>query len=208
MKLSAILLQAMLLVITTALLLFLGSWLSGKYAFFLLLNGNGGPIADWLFKGWTYLGDGIMWVIAFLLTFRYFKSRWKLTLLSLIISTLLAQGGKHIIFPDEMRPAAGQIALSQIHTVTGVELHISNSFPSGHTAAAFTLFLLACILLPNRYTLLIGYCLSLGVGYSRIYLAQHFPTDVAAGMLIGVATLLSARYLEFLLDEKEKNSAI
>lgn len=204
MKLSAILQQAIILVITSAVLLLFGSWVTGKYAFFLLLNGNGGRIADWIFRIWTNLGDGVMWVLAFLFTFRFYKNRWKLTLFSLIISTLLAQGGKHILFPDAMRPAAGQIELSQIHTVTGVELHVSNSFPSGHTAAAFTLYLLACLFLPYRITLITGYLLALGVGYSRIYLAQHFPTDVAAGMIIGVGTILSARYLEYLLEEKKQ----
>ena len=204
MKLSAILLQAIYLVIATAALLFIGSWLTGKYAFFLLLNGDGGRVTDWLFWGWTYLGDGIMWVVALLVTFRYFKNRWKLTLFCLLISTLFSQTGKQLLFPDALRPAAGQIEMSQIHTVTGVELHTSNSFPSGHTTAAFTLYLLACVFFPGRTTLLLGFCLALGVGYSRIYLAQHFPTDVAAGMLIGVVTILCSLALENVLSAKKE----
>ena len=204
MKLSAILLQAIYLVIATAALLFIGSWLTGKYAFFLLLNGDGGRVTDWLFWGWTYLGDGIMWVVALLVTFRYFKNRWKLTLFCLLISTLFSQTGKQLLFPDALRPAAGQIEMSQIHTVTGVALHTSNSFPSGHTAEAFTLYLLACVFFPSRATLLLGFCLALGVGYSRIYLAQHFPTDVAAGMLIGVVTILCSLALENVLSAKKE----
>ena len=204
MKLSAILLQAIYLVIATAALLFIGSWLTGKYAFFLLLNGDGGRVTDWLFWGWTYLGDGIMWVVALLLTFRYFKNRWKLTLFCLLISTLFSQTGKQLLFPDALRPAAGQIEMSQIHTVTGVALHTSNSFPSGHTTAAFTLYLLACVFFPSRTSLLLGFCLALGVGYSRIYLAQHFPTDVAAGMLIGVVTILCSLALENVLSAKKE----
>ena len=205
MKLSAILLQAIYLVSATAALLFIGSWLSGKYAFFLLLNGDGGRVTDWLFWGWTYLGDGIMWVVALLVTFRYFKNRWKLTLFCLLISTLFSQTGKQLLFRDALRPAAGEIAMSEIHTVPGVALHTSNSFPSGHTAEAFTLFLLACVFIPSRTTLMLGYCLALGVGYSRIYLAQHFPTDVAAGMLIGVVTILCSLTLENVITvTKEK----
>jgi len=41
MKLSAILLQAIYLVVATATLLFVGSWFTGKYAFFLLMIGDG-----------------------------------------------------------------------------------------------------------------------------------------------------------------------
>jgi membrane-associated phospholipid phosphatase len=205
MKLSAILLQAIYLVIATAALLFIGSWLTGKHAFFLMLNGDGGRLADWLFWGWTYLGDGIMWVVALLITLRYFKNRWKLTLFCLLISTLFSQTGKQLLFPATLRPAAGQIAMSEIHTVPGVVLHTNNSFPSGHTAEAFTLYLLACVFFPGRTTLLLGFCLALGVGYSRIYLAQHFPTDVAAGMLVGVVTVICSLALENILSaQKEK----
>jgi len=205
MKLSAILLQAIYLVIATAALLFIGSWLTGKHAFFLMLNGDGGRLADWLFWGWTYLGDGIMWVVALLITLRYFKNRWKLTLFCLLISTLFTQTGKQLLFPAALRPAAGQIAMSEIHTVPGVVLHTNNSFPSGHTAEAFTLYLLACVFFPGRTTLLLGFCLALGVGYSRIYLAQHFPTDVAAGMLVGVVTVICSLALENILSaQKEK----
>ncbi|MEI6584131.1 MAG: phosphatase PAP2 family protein [Chitinophagia bacterium] len=205
MKLSAILLQAIYLVIATAALLFIGSWLTGKHAFFLMLNGDGGRLADWLFWGWTYLGDGIMWVVALLITLRYFKNRWKLTLFCLLISTLFSQTGKQLLFPAALRPAAGQIAMSEIHTVPGVVLHTNNSFPSGHTAEAFTLYLLACVFFPGRTTLLLGFCLALGVGYSRIYLAQHFPTDVAAGMLVGVVTVICSLALENILSaQKEK----
>jgi membrane-associated phospholipid phosphatase len=205
MKLSAILLQAIYLVIASAALLFIGSWLTGKHAFFLMLNGDGGRLADWLFWGWTYLGDGIMWVVALLITLRYFKNRWKLTLFCLLFSTLFSQTGKQLLFPAALRPAAGQIAMSEIHTVPGVVLHTNNSFPSGHTAEAFTLYLLACVFFPGRTTLLLGFCLALGVGYSRIYLAQHFPTDVAAGMLVGVVTVICSLALENILSaQKEK----
>jgi membrane-associated phospholipid phosphatase len=52
---------------------------------------------------------------------------------------------------------------------------------------------------------LFGFCIALGVGYSRIYLAQHFPTDVAAGMLVGVVTVLCSLALENVLSaQKEK----
>ena len=203
MKLSAFLLSAIVLVVSTASLLFLGSWLMGKHAFFLLLNGNGGGWADYFFMWLTYLGDGWVWIPVFVFTWIHFRNRIGLVLLSVIISTLLSQTGKQILFPNELRPAAGEIARTEIHTVSGVELHTGNSFPSGHTTTAFTIFLLACIFIPNRITLLLGYCIALGVGYSRIYLAQHFPVDVAAGKLVGVAAVLCSLYIEKLLPSKK-----
>ena len=203
MKLSAFLLSAIVLVVSTSSLLFFGSWLMGKHAFFLLLNGNGGGWADYLFLWLTYLGDGWVWVLVFVFTWIHFRNRIGLVLLSVIISTLLSQTGKQILFPNALRPAAGEIARTEIHTVSGVELHTGNSFPSGHTTTAFTIFLLACILIPSRITLFLGYVIALGVGYSRIYLAQHFPVDVAAGMLVGVAAVLCSIYIEKLIPTKK-----
>lgn len=60
------------------------------------------------------------------------------------------------------------------------------SFPSGHTAAAFSLaiamFGAAPWLAPGL--LLLAIC----VGYGRMYLGVHYPLDVAAGAAIGLVT--------------------
>jgi membrane-associated phospholipid phosphatase len=197
--------NALLVTLLTAGLLFIGSYTMGKYSFFLLLNGNGGIWLDRIFHGWTYLGDGWMWVLVVLLVAYYQRKKLLLVLCCIAVSTLLAQGGKHLLFPDERRPAADPKELPAIHTVPGVELHTSQSFPSGHTAAAFSIFLLACHLISHRSVVPIGFLLALGVGYSRIYLAQHFPVDVAAGMVVGSITIVISLYLESIFPKKQKN---
>jgi membrane-associated phospholipid phosphatase len=99
------------------------------------------------------------------------------------------------------RPLASNIAPEQIHTVKGVEMHFWNSFPSGHTATAFTLFLLTVYLLPKKSVLVIGLLYAIACGYSRIYLGQHFPLDVAGGIIVAIITLI----LSILIRKKDSH---
>jgi undecaprenyl-diphosphatase len=75
----------------------------------------------------------------------------------------------------------------------------SASFPSGHStlsAATFlTLAMLIASLEPNRATKVLVYVLAmtlvLAIGFSRVYLAVHWPSDVLAGWCLGAAWALA-----------------
>jgi membrane-associated phospholipid phosphatase len=58
-----------------------------------------------------------------------------------------------------------------------------SSFPSGHTMTTFCIYLSFCLLINKSWWLYTGLAYAMLVGYSRIYLAQHFPLDVAAGII-------------------------
>lgn len=60
------------------------------------------------------------------------------------------------------------------------------SFPSGHTFAAFTAAY--CIYYYHRKAGIMTFVLAGMIAFSRLYLFVHFPTDVLAGMILGILT--------------------
>jgi membrane-associated phospholipid phosphatase len=66
----------------------------------------------------------------------------------------------------------------------------STSFPSGHSAAAFAFATGACAELPVLTPGLVP--LAGAVAYSRVHTGVHYPSDVAAGMGIGIGSGLLA----------------
>jgi membrane-associated phospholipid phosphatase len=86
--------------------------------------------------------------------------------------------------------------------VAGVEIHSLNSFPSGHTATSFTLFLLTSYLFPNKYVFVIFLLYALACSYSRVYLAQHFPLDLAGGILVALLTIPISIFIRKKINKK------
>lgn len=61
------------------------------------------------------------------------------------------------------------------------------SFPSAHTANAFALATTVSIACPKWYVIAPSYLYALTVGYSRMRLGVHYPTDVFVGAVIGTS---------------------
>jgi membrane-associated phospholipid phosphatase len=167
----------------------------GKQETFCLINGNHNIYTDFVFKYLRYAGDGYMW-LAVLVFCLFFRKKYILAVIAaVVISTLLAQFFKRIVFPEDLRPIAYLAVNFPVHVVEGVKMNRMYSFPSGHSTAAFTIALVLAHMVNKRIWSIILPLLALLVGYSRVYLAQHFLTDVLAGMILAVISALLALML-------------
>jgi membrane-associated phospholipid phosphatase len=172
-----------------------------KHALHLQINGlvNTNNLLDLFFKYITYLGDGLF-VLIFSVLILLFNIRLGLALLvSYIFASLISTTLKHLVFPSMNRPAYvfQWEDLHPLKLVEGVDMHIHNSFPSGHSTAAFVFFMTISFFLKSEFAKKVCLLLAAVVAFSRVYLSQHFLMDITAGAIIGSIVAIIISYFFF-----------
>ncbi len=180
-----------------------------KATIHLTVNSFHSNFFDTFFFYITYLGDGTMalLVVIMLLAVKY---RYALIVgLSNIIASLITQILKQTLFSDALRPKKYFEGIHDLYFVPGVENLLYNSFPSGHATCAFSLYCSLAFIVKNNTLKLLFFFIALLVGYSRIYLSQHFLGDVYAGSLIGVVfTILVYQGIQKIQTDRLERSLI
>ena len=69
------------------------------------------------------------------------------------------------------------------------------SFPSGHTSLAFATAASVAIQCKKWYITVPAYAYAACVGYSRMYLGVHYPSDVLAGAAVGIGSAYLSHWL-------------
>lgn len=143
----------------------------------------------WIFV--THLGDkGWIWILLGLglLLFPRMRKTGAAVLLALLIGALLT----NVILKNlvaRVRP---------YEVVEGLRLLIERqrdfSFPSGHTCASFAGAFAIYRAFPDRYGKA-AIALAILISLSRLYVGVHYPTDVLAGMAVGIFSGWAAWYI-------------
>jgi membrane-associated phospholipid phosphatase len=151
---------------------------------YFTVNGINNPYIDFLAPFVTDLGNGwtAVAIAAIMTLFSYRKALIVATVFA--VTSLSAQVIKYIF--DAPRPKLYfREQLSRIHFVKAVDILSYHSFPSGHTVTAFSLAVVFTYWSKNKVWGPIFLLVAICVGYSRMYLSEHFFEDVVPGSVIG-----------------------
>ena len=140
-------------------------------------------LLDPVVEGYTTLGNtGLMWIVLSLamLCWKPTRKAGVAALAAMVLGLLCTNVVlKHLV--ARTRPWLVVEGLTAL-----VDEHDPNSFPSGHTSASFAAASAWCRTLPRRWMGVTAVVLAALMGFSRLYVGVHFPSDVLAGVLVGL----------------------
>ena len=172
----------------------------------LMLNGFHTPVLDTVFRYVTWMGEEFPVYVGVAFLVWNLNSVWNrrnglFILISQGLTCLITQILKFAFAHPRPATYFKEMGVDLPDVVEGVHLRTAmNSFPSGHTSAAFALFACMALITPRKWAPL-WITAAWAVAYSRIYLSQHFLEDILLGSVIGVVSSCAV----FMLMEQHAN---
>lgn len=150
----------------------------------------------------TSLGDGgWFWIVIGILLLWFKKTRT--AGITLLTALLLNMCMTNLTLKDFFaRPRPYMVSPELVTLIPPLS---SYSFPSGHTSVSFSAALVLYRMLPKKVGIP-SVILAVMIGFSRLYVGVHFPTDVLGGIAVGVIASTAAYYLVQFIGEKIKES--
>lgn len=176
------------------------------HALFLTLNFDGGPLMDRVMTlcsspaAWAWLYLLILWLV-------WRRGGWRALLMfavaagvALGVADMVAGIFKHTgllgglwpSFPARLRPMHTPELEGLVHTVRDGGLY---GTVSAHAATMTALCVTSIAAVRRRWFAAVMVAATVAICYSRIYLAYHFPVDIALGVVTGLLSAAVALWL-------------
>lgn len=160
--------------------------INGKLEAQQLANSYHNNFGDYLFYYATHIVEAYFAPIILLaICFFYSFKHGFLTLIAFLLTGAITQFFKLFVFNDAIRPTGLIPDLRLIPESFHFTNTLQHSFPSGHTTAAFAVFCSLAIIISNKKWGYVFAIIAALIGYSRVYLSQHFFEDLLVGSIIG-----------------------
>lgn len=156
-----------------------------------------GPLDSfWVFV--TSLADkGWFWILLAVILLFFKKTR------AVGVTALLALILNHVLTNMILKDLFGRPRPYTVNEelVTLIKHLSSYSFPSGHTSSSFAAAFALFFMVPKKYGIP-ALVLAAMIGFSRMYVGVHYPTDVLGGITVGFLSAVVAYYLVQMINRK------
>lgn len=170
--------------------------------FIEFLQSLSNPFLTFLMQALTYLGDELFFIVAAVIIYWCINKRYAYKFVNIYLVSAVCTEGLKSIFKRARPYDAFAGRTPSIGEKTG-----GHSFPSGHSNSianmSAQIYIAARKSKYKRAALITGILLTLTVMLTRMFLAQHYLTDVLAGAALGIGLAVLFNFLFELLKDKE-----
>jgi undecaprenyl-diphosphatase len=149
-----------------------------------LFNTRLHPVLARISRHISKTGDGQLYL--FLLVCIYWQESHTSLFFQAILLGFATERPVYFVLKNGFKRNRPESALNDFQSV--IKPSDQFSFPSGHTSAAFMMAVICGFFYPSIFLFLL--CWASLVGFSRVALGVHFPTDTVVGMSLGVSAAL------------------
>lgn len=163
-----------------------------ELSFLHTLRDASNSFLDFLFEAITFLGEQYVYIVIIILVYFSIDKRKAENIVYAIFTSALVNGVVKLFVrrPRPFSPEhANPVTPAREETATGY------SFPSGHTQNSAVTYTSVALQFRKRWMYIAATILVVAIGFSRLWLGVHYPTDVLVGGILGVGVAFFASFL-------------
>jgi len=165
----------------------------------LLINGLQNKFLNPLTLGISWITEGgLLWLIICFLIFIFYKKEKKRKIILILIALLLNSWIVNVPIKIALFCRTRPFKIVEGVKVLG-KIWENCSFPSGHVAASVAALIVLFYLFPKirkPWLIILSIIFILFLGFARVYVGMHYPSDVLAGVIIGLISAVLVIWLD------------